>query len=369
MITITYDKSLSLSSLISQRLTYMLIGTLLTSLIISAQNASAGGGHDLPPASIGDRKASLSVKSTPEIASVSDRVNLSYTFTDQTAGKAISHVTYVVTINDSSGNRIFSEVVHGHDGAIDLQFRRSDAKPYKVNANYDNLAASYVSDFGSPIVIDGAVLSNPGSYKAIIEVTGIDFDNTFLPDPIKYEYNFSVLENQSFQVDYEGRVFNLDILSPVQISTTEFKPENRQLIMTYPGTDAIHLDDFRVVADIPKEMMAGPFTASFGNGGQLDVREESISDDTVRLIMNGTHLDVTQQDGQSQDEENSSSGSMANMHSMQTSASSDMPNAIVITSTTVVPEFPLGLPLVSAVALAAVLAFFKGREKRFLNRT
>lgn len=116
-------------------------------------------------------------------------------------------------------------------------------------------------------------------------------------------------------------------------------------------------------------MMAGPFTASFGNGGQLDVREESISDDTVRLIMNGTHLDVTQQDGQSQDEENSSSGSMANMHSMQTSASSDMPNAIVITSTTVVPEFPLGLPLVSAVALAAVLAFFKGREKRFLNRT
>lgn len=319
--------------------------------------AYAGGGHDLPPSSLGDRKAFLNIAADPEIASVSERIGLSYTFLDEATGKAIPHVTYVVGINDSMANSVFSEVVHGHDGKVDLQFRPSDAKPYRVNANFDNLAASYVSDFGSPIIIDGAVLSEPGSYKAIIEVTGVDFDNTFLPEPIKYEFNFSVLQKQPSQVHYEDMAFDLNILSPVQISSTEFRQENKQLIIRYPGSEAIHLDDFRVAVDIPKEMMAGPFTASFGNIGQLDIQEELLGDNTVRLIMKSTHLDVMQQEDMAHD----------GMEEMENTSESDMSNSIVITATTMVPEFPFGLPVVAAASFAAALVLFRGAGQRFFK--
>jgi hypothetical protein len=49
-----------------------------------------------------------------------------------------------------------------------------------------------VSDFGSPIKIDGSVFSNPGKYRVVAEITGIDFDNTFLPEPLKYEHTINV---------------------------------------------------------------------------------------------------------------------------------------------------------------------------------
>jgi hypothetical protein len=81
----------------------------------------------------------------------------------------------------------------GHDGQINIQFLPSNTETYSVKANYDTLAASYVSDYGSPIKIDGPVFSQAGNHTAVMEVTGVDFDNTFLPEPLKYEFDISVL--------------------------------------------------------------------------------------------------------------------------------------------------------------------------------
>lgn len=74
----------------------------------------------------------------------------------QATGNPIQDVTYVIRISNATGNNVFSEVVHGHDGKVELQFSQSDVKPYRVNVNYDNLAASYVPDFWSPIAIEGS---------------------------------------------------------------------------------------------------------------------------------------------------------------------------------------------------------------------
>ena len=56
-----------------------------------------------------------------------------------------------------------------------------------VNANFDSLSASYVADFSSPIKVIGKIFS-PGNYMVSLEVTGIDFDNLFLPSPLKFEF-------------------------------------------------------------------------------------------------------------------------------------------------------------------------------------
>jgi hypothetical protein len=69
----------------------------------------------------------------------------------------------------------------------------SNTETYSVKANYNTLAPSYVSYYGRPIKIDGQVFSEAGNYTAVMEVTAVDFDNTFLPDLLKYEFDISVL--------------------------------------------------------------------------------------------------------------------------------------------------------------------------------
>lgn len=150
-----------------------------------------GHGHNLPPSIVGDRELFLNFNN-PKIDSAAGKTVINFALVDNKTGNNISHVTYIVSIYDEKEKNMFTANLHGHNGEIKLEFHNKAIEGYNINANYDSLSASYVSDFGSPIKIDGSVFSNPGKYRAVTEITGIDFDNTFLPEPLKYEYNIDV---------------------------------------------------------------------------------------------------------------------------------------------------------------------------------
>ena len=310
-------------------------------------NAYGAGGHDLPPSNIGDRQVFLSFNA-PSIADPSERIAMSYSFMDKATGKNVQHVTYFLTVSNSQGKQTFSEVLHGHDGTVNVQFRPGEGQ-YKVNANYDGLAASYVADQGGAITVVGPVFAEQGSYQVNIEVNGIDYDNTFLPEPIKYEYPLVVAAAQKFAVSYQEMNFNVNVSSPTQVENVELKPEDKQLTIQYPGGEWQHFDDFQVYVDIPKEMMSGPFTAVF-NGMELMVTEEQKDDRMTTLILNGTHLDVMQMN---------ESGGMEGMEMEEP----QQQNAIVITATSVVPEFPFALPVAGAAIAAALIVARKIRTR------
>ncbi len=99
---------------------------------------------------------------------------------DNKTGNNISHVTYLVAIT-RGGQRIFTESLHTHDGNLKIQFVPTATDPYKLNANYDGLSASYVSDFGNPIKVSGPIFVMSGTYRISFEITGVDFDNVFIP--------------------------------------------------------------------------------------------------------------------------------------------------------------------------------------------
>jgi hypothetical protein len=91
---------------------------------------------------------------------------------DRATSKNVQHVTYFLTVSNPGGKQTFSEVFHGHDGIVNVQFRPGEGQ-YKVNANYDNLATSYVADQGDFISVVGPVFSEQGKYKVDVEVNGI----------------------------------------------------------------------------------------------------------------------------------------------------------------------------------------------------
>ena len=56
------------------------------------------------------------------------------------------------------------------------------------------LTNAWIADPGNSITIRGGeIFSQPGTYKAVIEVTTMDNDKTDLPQPILYEINIPVL--------------------------------------------------------------------------------------------------------------------------------------------------------------------------------
>ena len=150
-----------------------------------------GHGHNLPPSIIGDREISLNFNN-PQINSATEKNGINFALVDNRTGNNIPHVTYIVSIYNQESKNIFTANLHGHDGEIKLEFLNTRLEGYNIQANYDQLSASYVSDFGSPIKIDGSVFSDPGKYRVVTEITGIDYDNTFLPEPLKYEFNIDV---------------------------------------------------------------------------------------------------------------------------------------------------------------------------------
>ena len=72
-----------------------------------------------------------------------------------------------------------------------MEFVPSIIEPYRINANFDTLSASYMADYSAPIKVIGNIFSL-SNYTVTLEVTGVDFDNLFLPVPLKFEFPVSI---------------------------------------------------------------------------------------------------------------------------------------------------------------------------------
>lgn len=187
-----YHPMLSVCHNLTVMISSLLISVVCISFNSSSSNnvygAELGDGHNMPMVSLGDRNAMLDFNSAQLPAT--KNVQLNFTLIDNKTGNNIQHTTYLVTISNES-QRLFTETVHSHDGHILMEFVPSTTEPYKINANFDTLSASYVADYSGPIKVTGNIFS-PGNYTVSLEVTGVDFDNLFLPAPIKFEFPISV---------------------------------------------------------------------------------------------------------------------------------------------------------------------------------
>lgn len=177
---------------LTTRLFSVLVPAVLIPFILSSSfqifGAELGDGHNMPMVSLGDRNAMLDFNTTQLQAS--NNVQLDFTLMDNKTGSNLQHTTYLVTIT-SENQRLFTETVHSHDGHILMEFVPSTVEPYRINANFDTLSASYIADYGGPIKVLGNIFS-PGNYTVSLEVTGVDFDNLFLPTPLEFEFPVSI---------------------------------------------------------------------------------------------------------------------------------------------------------------------------------
>lgn len=310
-------------------------GLLFLTAVSSARQAYAADPDHMtsdqshvPTAQIGDRQLALDFKTTPTTPLPSQNVDMSLFLFDNSTSKAIPHVTFVLGITNEEGKQVFSEVVHGHDGKVNLRFLEDNSVPrYRVSGNYDSLSASYISDVGSPIKVQGKVFSTPGDYSVAVEVIGIDLDSTSLQEPVKYNFMLPVTPKQALSVKYQDTTFEVGAYSALTITNAELFTEKKQLVL-HPSQGNSTSGDFMITLEIPKEMMSGPFSASYGDGSALDVQQAAASDNSTTLVVTGNH-DSTD-------------------------------SSIVISAANVVPEFPVGVAgPIAAAGFASVILYIR----------
>ncbi|HXW12446.1 MAG TPA: hypothetical protein VD694_06775 [Nitrososphaeraceae archaeon] len=207
-------------------------------LIPNVQKVSSDGLFEetLPPASIGDRVASLYTKISPPILTSDAMQNafLQLRLFDSNTGNNITNVNYFLTINKGD-EVLFRELFYSKQGPLTLKFQPSEG-PIRTFGTTEPFLGGWTSDTGD-ISIVGPVLSEGGLYHFAIEIFGIDnVRNIFQPENApRFDSYLSIGDVHTANVTYANKDYNSTLISYYdKAQNFTFEPENLKVKWEMP---------------------------------------------------------------------------------------------------------------------------------------
>jgi hypothetical protein len=202
----------------------LLIFSALLVYTVRYQKARADGlsQENLPPATVGNRKASLFVKVSPPILTTENRQNAYTQFRlfDANNNQTIQHVTYEISVtrgtssSSSSDKPLLRDFFHAHNGLLTLKIQPT-AGTVTIYGEQDPFQNAWVADPGGTINIKGPVLLEGGLYHFHVEIFGIDNDrNIFTPENApKFDSYLSVGDVYHNNWNYQNHNYNTTLIS------------------------------------------------------------------------------------------------------------------------------------------------------------
>jgi hypothetical protein len=184
----------------------------------------------LPPASVGNRQASLFVKINPPILISGQEQDTYVLFRlyDANTNQTIEHTTYQITISNGTSDQrpLVNDFFHAHNGVLKLKI---EPRPGEITifGDRDPFQNALVADPGGNVLIRGPLLLDGGLYRFHIEIFGIDNDrNIFKPeDAPKFDTSLSVGDVFKENITYDNVVYNTTLISYYdKIHSFEFDP-------------------------------------------------------------------------------------------------------------------------------------------------
>ena len=125
--------------------------------------------ENLPPASIGNRQASLYLKVNPPVLTTAAAQNayMQFRLFDANNNQTIQHVTYEITVTrgTSSSTRekpLLLDFFHAHNGLLTLKIEPTNG-PLTIFGEQDPFLQAWVADPGGNILVRGPLLLEGGS--------------------------------------------------------------------------------------------------------------------------------------------------------------------------------------------------------------
>ncbi|HET7389309.1 MAG TPA: hypothetical protein VFJ51_00700 [Nitrososphaeraceae archaeon] len=178
--------------------------------------------ENLPPASVGNRQASLFVKVNPPILTTDNRQNayMQFRLFDANNNQTIQHVTYEITVSrgtsSSSSNEkpLMRDFFHAHNGLLTLKIQPTPGA-VTVYGEQDPFQNAWVADPGGTINVKGPVLLEGGLYHFHVEIFAIDNDrNIFIPENApKFDSYLSVGDIYRNNWNYQNHNYNTTLVS------------------------------------------------------------------------------------------------------------------------------------------------------------
>ena len=244
----------------SSDLRFLITVVLMCNLIISLsmiheyflnQKAYADGltQENLPPATVGNRKASLFVKVSPPILTTDTKGNtyLQMRLFDANTNETIQHVTYDITVTKGTAQSapgtkpILRDFFHAHNGLLTLKIEpiNTTGGQVTINGERDPFQNAWVADPGGSISLRGPVLNAGGLYHIHIEIFGIDNDrNLFIPDQApKFDSYLSVGDvfRNNIADPSNGQKYNTTLISYYdRVHNFKFDPNTKNITWQMP---------------------------------------------------------------------------------------------------------------------------------------
>jgi hypothetical protein len=180
--------------------------------------------ENLPPATVGNRQASLFVKVSPPILVSTSKQDtyMQFRLFDANNNQTIQHVTYDISVfrgasgssTSSTDKPLLRDFFHAHNGLLTLKIQPAQG-PITVYGEQDPILNAWVADPGGTINIRGPLLLQGGLYHFHVEIFTIDNDRSlFMPEQApKFDSYLSVGDVYTNKWDYQNHNYNTTLIS------------------------------------------------------------------------------------------------------------------------------------------------------------
>ena len=174
--------------------------------------------ENLPPASVGNRNASLFVKINPPILTTESKQDafLQFRLFDANNNQTIKFTTFYIEVTKGIDNSqlIMHNFFQSESGLLTLKIEPTEGQ-LTVFGNQEPFLNAWVADPGGTVNIKGPLLLEGGLYHFHIEIFGIDYPTNIFKteDAPKFDSWLSVGDVSSENVQYSGQSYNTTIIS------------------------------------------------------------------------------------------------------------------------------------------------------------
>jgi hypothetical protein len=188
----------------------------------------------LPPASVGDREASLYTKINPPILTSDSKENAFFELRlfDAKTDETIKFVSYFIAV-EKDDKLLMRDLFHSPTGPLKLKINPTSSDSVTVFGSTEPFLGGWTSETGE-ITINGPLLLDGGLYHFSIEIFGIDNPrNIFTPEAApRFDSWLSVGDVYRDDIMETGKNYNITLISYYD-QIQNFKYDSQQSNMSW----------------------------------------------------------------------------------------------------------------------------------------
>ena len=254
------------------------------------------GGEMLPPTTIGDRDATLSIDVSPSTFDPENPENfVTLKLFDSNTEAIIEHVTFILELK-KDGERIFRYMFHDELGNLNFRTISDNSKKISVIGVQEPILGGWMRGNDQPLTLTGPIFSSGGLYEYKVEVLTVDSDTNVLDQRVELEGAISLADMKTFEVsDSQNQSHEIEVISYFD-SINDFDFNSNRVNFSMPFDWNQDLEQLSVIhEEIRVPNTFGEFLSTEYNSYANDILlpeevvnidDYSFDDRTVHMVIN-----------------------------------------------------------------------------------